>query len=156
MSEKFVFDEKDFEFMSWRGVRVHAIAFSPEDHELALDVDYITKSLEPAEAQNHFTYMVAPASMYFENASGIEFDLKIDNTYALAIAGIEQTYIRRTPNDKYEVWRYEIGFRHVGGIILEASGFKLFLRHNPMHSETEYLSPKRRGGISFSRVRTAP
>lgn len=155
LSEKRVWDEKDFEFMAWRDTQVHAMAFSPEDHEFALDIDYIAKRLAPTEGQHHAAFLVAPASMYFENASSIQINVMIDSAYELTISEIKQTYIRRTPSDKYEVWRYEIEFHRSGNIKLEASGFKLFLRRAAVHTATQQLSLKERGGVSFGRERIA-
>jgi hypothetical protein len=153
--DKWIWDETDFDSMSWHDNRVHAIAFDSDTYEFALDLDFITKWCDPPEGQNHFTFFVAPASMMFENPSNIAIDLTIGNIYVLFISEISRTYLRRTPNDKYNVWKYDIEFHHTGHISLEATGFKLYLRTSPMQTSSQHLSAEQRGGVSFNRERIA-
>ena len=149
-SEKMCFDERDFESLSWHDNRVHGIAFSPEAYELSLDIDHITKWFTPGPGENLFNFLLAPATMCFRNASNIDTNFKIESIYDLSISELRRTFLRRSPNDLFDVHKYEVEFHYVGAISLEATGFLLSLRRKPIRTGSQFFEREERGGVSFA------
>ena len=65
--EKSLWTETDFEEMGWHDATIHAIATPNSEFEIAFDIDYILKWVDPAEDQTHFRYWVSPATLVFWN-----------------------------------------------------------------------------------------
>ena len=49
-----IFDDKDFEKLSFHDNFVHAMTFDPETGELLLDIDYLAKWISPEKRRSFF------------------------------------------------------------------------------------------------------
>ena len=61
--------------MGWHDSRIHAVAFLTEKFELAFDIDYILRWVQPSEDEYH-RFWVAPATLVFENIHEVKFDIE--------------------------------------------------------------------------------
>ena len=155
MSKQTSWDESNFESMSWHDNRVHAVTFSPDNFEFGLDLDYIVEWYDPAKDENNFSFSLAPATLLFQNASNIIIDVIIDNIYELFVKEITQSFIKKSPNQKFNIFKYAILFHHNGKIELEATGFKQNLRKEPVKTNAQSFTVNERGGISINNKKTA-
>jgi hypothetical protein len=75
--EKAVWTDADFVTMGWHDATVHAIAFHEDEQnaELLLDLDYIVRWIDPEPPAEHLTFLVAPATLVFENVWGLDGEL---------------------------------------------------------------------------------
>jgi hypothetical protein len=75
--EKAVWTAADFDRMDWHDARVHAITFHEveQDAELLLDLDYIVRWIDPEPPAEYFSFLVAPATLVFENVWCLEGEL---------------------------------------------------------------------------------
>lgn len=77
--EKWIWTEDDFDIMGWHDSKIHALAFVPEDFEIAFDIDYILQWIHPKPNETYFKFWVAPATLVFENVRDVEFDIESYN-----------------------------------------------------------------------------
>jgi hypothetical protein len=77
--EKWIWTEDDFDIMGWHDSKIHALAFVPEDFEIAFDIDYIFQWIHPKPNETYFKFWVAPATLVFENVHDVEFDIESYN-----------------------------------------------------------------------------
>jgi hypothetical protein len=150
--DKWIWDQSDFDELGWHDSRVYSVAFIPETYELALDIDYIFKWVDPAAGEEHFTFWVAPVSIYFENVSDIELDVKVGSDYEIEISELRQQHIGKIPKGELDWWQYEIECQN-GLIALKATGFKFYVRKAPVHKQSQCLTIEERGGVNFGRER---
>jgi hypothetical protein len=154
--EKAIWTQSDFDTMGWHDATVHAIAFHEDaaDAELLLDIDYIVRWIGPEPPAEHFTFLVAPATIVFENVWTLEGELGAQRTL-LQIQDIH----RRAPQHDWDrnagvhPWTieghdFELGFL--------ASGFRQHFRARPVKSASQRLDLGERGGISFEQPSTFP
>src|SRR5689334_9123992 len=77
--EKAVWTDGDFDTMGWHDATVHAIAFHEDEQgaqdALLLDLDYIVRWLDPEPPAEYFTFLVAPATLVFENVWNLQGEL---------------------------------------------------------------------------------
>jgi hypothetical protein len=89
-----VWTDADFDQMGWHDVRVHAIGFFEDDletpAELALDIDYIVRWIDPEPPDEYFTFDIAPATLVFSDVWGLEGELQAFQRTLLTIDGIER------------------------------------------------------------------
>lgn len=154
--EKPIWDDGDFEQMSWHDVTVWSAMSDRETFEYALDLDYIFQWVHPGEGETHFKFWVAPVTMVFENAHSILIDIE---SMGGTIEIIE--LLREDPsltwNGLWTQHRYRFDCRE-GEISLSSTGFKMFVRRKPQLLQGQTLGLKDRGGIGFGRAleSTAP
>jgi hypothetical protein len=77
--EKWLWTEIDFEIMGWHDCHIYAIAFVSEKFEIAFDIDYIFEWVYPKPNEKYFSFWVSSATLVFENAYNIEFDISSYN-----------------------------------------------------------------------------
>jgi hypothetical protein len=66
--DRAVWTDADFETMGWHDNAVHAISFADdESSRLLLDLDYILRWLQPEPPKKNFSFLIAPATLIFEN-----------------------------------------------------------------------------------------
>ena len=70
---KLIWNESDFDVMSWHDNFVHALTFDPDENLFFLDIDYITEWINPKERTSHFTFVVAPSTLIFKNVCDFAF-----------------------------------------------------------------------------------
>jgi len=150
--EKLVWTEADFDTMGWHDVTIHAVAFFPERFEFGLDLDYIFRWVDPEDEGGCCTFWVAAATMVFENAYDIVFE--VDTSAGLEVAHISRAD-PKPPHDAKAAgrdteWTWTIQCQE-GAIRLRSVGYKMFVRTAPVLQGGQTLDPEIRGGISFAR-----
>jgi hypothetical protein len=148
--EKAVWTDDEFDTMGWHDATVHAIAFHEDerDAELRLDLDYIVRWIDPEPPAEHFTFLVAPATLVFENVWYLEGEIGTVSRTLLQIQNIERG---EPENDRQremglQLWVIEWSQGHE--LTLLASGFRQHFRRRPVHAG-QWLELDERGGISF-------
>lgn len=145
---KFVWTESDFEQMNWRDASVYAFAFLPKRAEFVLDIDYILGRTEQAVNQSNF--LVAPATLVFENIS--DFRIELNPNRQIEIANIERSERRKPENsDRETEWKWIIKTNQ-GDLTFRSAGFKQHFKGMPIFGQEKTLDLDLRGGFSFSRV----
>lgn len=147
--DKALWTHADFGTMGWHDATVHAIAFheNDDDAEFLLDLDYIVRWIDPQPPTEHFTFLVAPATLVFENVWSLEGELGAHRTL-LQILDIH----RREPenerhrNSGVQPWTIDGDFFELGFL---ASGYRQHFRARPIETVSQRLSLGERGGISF-------
>jgi hypothetical protein len=153
--EKWIWTDADFEKMGWHDSQIYAFAFLSETYEFVLDIDYILRWVHPAPEETYFQFWVSPATLVFENAGDIKFDLE-----TLYGNGVEiQDVHRQNPRileaglaAGTNMWRWVIEAQE-GEISLDATGYKQFFRKKPSFHQEQTLELRIRSGISFHRGR---
>ena len=152
--EKWIWTEADFEEMGWHDSHIHGLAFSPDDFELAFDVDYILEWIDPEPDETYFKFWVAPATLVFKNVHDVEFEIDSYNG-KLEIENIKRDAESRpinaelTGNTREWLWTIEC---QEGEIRLRSGAYEQFIRAAPQLSVRQTLDRKTIG-ISFARGR---
>lgn len=137
--EKSVWSESDFEIMGWHDCPIYGVQF--EDN-VAFDLDYIFKWVL-VENENSYKFWMSPATLIFEQARNLRIDIELEFINGLEIAEIHQ---KKIENNEY---KYHIETQE-GDIYLIASGYKQYIRKDPILKQSQGLSEKERGGYSFN------
>lgn len=153
--EKWIWTDANFEQMGWHDSPIYAFAFLAESNEFVLDIDYILRWVEPAQDETHFNFWVSPATLVFENAYDVKFDLKTRYGIRIDIQDID----RRNPRvleagllAGTNEWRWVIEAQE-GEISLDATGYKQYFRKKPFLQREQALEMDARNGVSFYRGR---
>lgn len=151
-AEKSAWTEADFEAMGWHDATIHAIALRTDAFELALDIDYILKWVDPAEAQTHVRFWVSPATLVFWNL--YELSANLEPNQEVSILGIDRSDPARPRNADHvgrdTDWHWTIECRE-GEIKFRSCGFLQYPRAAPQFGKSQSVSAKERGGYSFDR-----
>lgn len=154
--EKAVWTDGDCDTMGWHDATVHAIAFheNEENAELLLDLDYIVRWFDPEPPAEHFTFLVAPATLVFANVWSLEGELGAQRT----LLQIQDIHRREPENDRHRnasvrPWTIE---GHDFELTFLASGFRQHFRDSPVHTASQRLELGARGGISFEQPVSLP
>lgn len=153
--EKWVWTDADFQQISWHDSPIYAFAFLAGSNEFVLDIDYILRWVQPTQDEAHFNFGVFPATLVFENACDIKFDLKTRYGIRIDIQKID----RRNPK-VFEAgflagtneWHWVIEAQE-GEISLDATGYKQFFRKKPFFQREQTLESDNRNRVSFYRGR---
>jgi hypothetical protein len=136
--EKSVWSEADFEKMGWHDCPIYGVRF--EDN-VAFDIDYIFKWVR-YENESSYKFWLSPATLVFEQARNLKVEIDMQFINGLEIAEIHQKKIN---NNEYE---YHIETQE-GDIRLSASGYKQYIRKDPILKQSQSLSAEERDGYSF-------
>lgn len=155
MTDAYVLDRSrwtaaDFDAMGWHDATIHGIAFRPDVWELALDLDYILRWVEPVAGESHYRFWVAPATLIFENVSAMRFQLECQG--AVSLQGIERGSPESTRPDfkgPAQQWPWVLDCNE-GEIALTATGYRQIFRQPPRLQAQQSLSLADRGGVSFA------
>lgn len=148
---QWIWTESDFDEMGWHDVRIHACAANPENHELLFDIDYIMQWEPPIPSAIGFTFWIAPATLVFAHVSEVEMQFaSVDGSFA--IEDIQRFDAQTTPNGKLTHWRWLID-GNAGSVRFRATGYRQYLRRQPVPVAAQQLTYEQRGGFSFSRER---
>jgi hypothetical protein len=147
---KALWTDADFDVMGWHDATIHAIAFEETDDRAALllDLDYVVRWIEPQPPSPGFSFLVAPATLVFENVWSLDGDVNAQRTL-LGITDLHRLEAEtdRQRNAGVRPWRIE-------GQDFEwrffAAGFHQHFRGVPCRSASQRLSTDERGGISFA------
>lgn len=147
--EKAVWTDADFDTMGWHDATVHALAFHEDEHDarLLVDLDYIVRWIHPEPPAEHFTFLVAPATLVFENVWDLQGELGAQRT----LLQIQDIHRREAENDRQRTagvqpWVVE---GHDFELTLLATSFRQHFRGRPVHTASQRLELDARGGISF-------
>ena len=150
---KFVWTEADFEQMNWRDASVYAFAFLPERTEFVLDIDYVLGQMNQSENKDSGKFMVAPATLVFENVR--ETRIELEPNQKIEITNIERAEPRNPKNtellNRALEWKWVIKTNQ-GEINLRSTGFKQHFKGMPIFGSERSLDLDLRGGFSFSRA----
>jgi hypothetical protein len=135
----------------WHDAIVHAIAFHEDEQEaeLLLDLDYIVRWIDPEPTAEYFSFLVAPATLVFENVWHLDGELGTASRTLLRILNIER---REPENDRQremglQLWVIQWSQAHE--LTLVASGFRQHFRRRAVQTGIQSLELDERGGISF-------
>jgi hypothetical protein len=143
-----VWDQADFDSMGWHDVRIHAFATFPDTFEIAFDIDYIAGWEKPAPDSRYFRFHVAPATLVFTDVSSVVMNIESgDGTLTLEEMQREKAEPTPTGEPDY-LWTLAA---HEGLIAVRASGFRQYLRRQPVLVDTQSFTLADRGGVSFAR-----
>ena len=136
--EKLVWSESDFEIMGWHVCPIYGIHFADN---VALDIDYIFKWVL-SEKDSHYEFWISPATLVFEQARNLRIEIDLDFVNGLEIDEIHQ---EKLENNEY---KYHLETQE-GDIHLIASGYRQYIRKNPIIKQSQCLSEEERDGYSF-------
>jgi hypothetical protein len=148
--EKLIWDENDFEQMGWHDSKVYAIAFEGEKFELALDIDYILKWLNPSDKESNYKFWVAPATLVFSNVYNLNI---IQQSLGLEIQDVYRENPVKPKNEIHIEGKTEYDWTietTSGKITFKAAGYKQYFRKPPALLDSQKIDFKERGGISFN------
>lgn len=148
--EKTIWIDKDFSSMGWHDATVWAISPNPDEYELLLDIDYIFQWVEPAEGNLYFQFWVSPVTMVFESAHSLKIGIESPGG-SIEIADLYREHPSLAPNGKFAEHTYRFVCQE-GEIRVRATGFQMFVRRSPVLLQTQGLSLKQRGGVSFEKA----
>ena len=147
--EKPIWTEIDFNSMGWHDAKVWGFLANPDEWEYLIDLDYIFKWVHPQEGEEYFQFWVAPVTMVFENAYEINIDLESQQGQ-IEVADLHMGNPRKSKNGKFTDYTFRFDCQE-GKITLSATGFKMYVRKNPILQKSQSLDLKKRGGINFER-----
>lgn len=150
--DKAIWTERDFDQMGWHDAQIHGMCFQEKEGnwtgDLAFDIDYIFKWVNPAEFEKYFTFWIAPCTLIFHDVIGLKINIDTAD-YSLEpidIADIKMEVIKN--GDLYE-YNFEVEL-HIGQIAFKSyKGYTQTVRMLPKRVEQQILLPSERGGISF-------
>lgn len=144
---KWVFTNADFESMSWHDNALRGIAIPSGDDELAFDLDYIFKWIEPKVEDGFYQFWIAPVTLLFSRAHEIRSEIRSVEKLLVDLI-VRSDSVNKRPTNTYPEWLWTIDCND-GDISFLASGFRQFTRKLPVLSSAHYLSMEERGGICF-------
>jgi hypothetical protein len=174
--ERCVWTDDDFEAMGWHDSCVHAVAVEDDGwSRLLLDLDYIVNWEKPAPSETAWRFMVAPATLVFENVWDLEGDIAAASGMAqrvlLLIDAVrrEGDVMEDVRRGRRERWmsgmagghdlmgppetgyldRWEIS-GHNFALRFLADGFHQHFRAQPTLTGKQSLTAAERGGFSFA------
>lgn len=150
--ERAIWTHSDFEAMGWHDATIHAIAFLPATWELALDIDYILRWVEPAPGEESYSFWVAPATLIFENT--FETQIELEPMDEVTMQGLERRDaqpMRPGFEGPHTAWQWVVDCNE-GSITLRATGFRQIFRQAPILVSRQTLEPPERGEISFAQT----
>ncbi|MBT8357475.1 MAG: hypothetical protein KJO61_06885 [Deltaproteobacteria bacterium] len=136
--EKLVWSESDFEIMGWHDCPIYGILFADN---VAFNIDYIFKSILN-EQNGHYKFWISPATLVFEQARNLKIEINSDFINGLEIADIHQQKLENS-GYKYHMETQE------GDIRLIASGYRQYIKKNPVLKKSQGLTDEERDGYSF-------
>jgi len=139
--------------MGWHDNRIYSFAFIQEEDEFRLDIDYIFKWVEPPRGEDYFSLWVSPATLCFENVSEVNLHIDIGGGawYELQIYEIRRTLLEKSSASDTDSWLYEIELTN-GSIKVKATGYKMYVRKQPVHTNSSVLTLSEPQGISLEKI----
>ncbi|WP_456846797.1 hypothetical protein [Cellulomonas sp. P5_C6] len=149
-----VWTERDFAQLGWHDATIWAFDVRRADYSdldarawptdrVVLDLDYITRWVQPSRGRQHFTFWVAPCTLVFAGVTELVLDVRPGR-----IEDLEITDIHAVDGG----WHVE---GHGIDMKIAATGFTQTFRRIPVHIEGQSLDLAARGGYSYSE-RPAP
>jgi hypothetical protein len=153
--EKVVWTDGDFDQMGWHDATIHGFGFvegeKPWLGRLMLDIDYITEWIAPEPPSPYLSFRVAPATLVFEEAVGIDLHLSSESvTFGVALQILS---VRRSRAQTEGSIPQRHDYRIQGSdfeLRFAAARFRQCLRARPVHARRQSLSVTQRGLPSFA------
>ena len=151
--EKNLWTEQDFDNMGWHDSLIYGIAFD-KAYEIAFDIDYIFKWVEPVGDEVRYKFWVSPCTLVFENLHSLKLDIEITEPFEFEIDDVSREVSGAPKNAEYinrdleYSWQIET---HQGAISFNSVGFKQFVRQKPILLQQQTIPFEVRGGTSFER-----
>src|SRR6185437_13031395 len=95
--------DADFEQLGWHDVHIHGIATAPARFELCFDVDYITTWMCGPPSQGRTQFLVAPATVTFENVQHVRVTVSSEQGL-LSIDEVRRSNRRLLPGSGVGLW----------------------------------------------------
>lgn len=145
-----VWTEADFAWMGWHDASIWAFDVqqggcsgadsSDPTHSVTLDLDYITRWVDPKKPDKHFTFWVAPCTLIFPEVTEMELS----------------AYTSDGPYEIADIHAVRGGW-HIEGhdgfdLKVAAAGFRQVFRQRPVHVESQRLELPARGGFSYDQA----
>jgi hypothetical protein len=153
---KSVWTEADFEEMVWLDTVVWAMAFFPQNFELALDIDHTVRWIPPHGSSDavHYDRWTAPATLVFRNVGDLDIDADLILSASIDDVLRRDQGVPRNRDDIEEKVDWQWVLECVTGEIrFRSTGFREYFRRQPVMKNR--LALDERGGISFDRTITA-
>ena len=148
--EKIKWTEQEFDQMQWHDNKIYAIGFGLNENELAFDIDYILKWINPEHNENNFKFIVVPATLIFRNVYDVNISLSLTD---LVIDDLYKNNPVQPKNGNYicEQFEYEWTIETTNGeITFKSVGYNQYARQVPKLITTQSFNLSERGGISFA------
>jgi hypothetical protein len=145
--ERRIWSDETFDEISWHDVHIHGIACIPDRFEFCLDIDYLVEWRCPPPGHGPAQFLVAPATLVFENVSGVVIGVNSQQGL-LTISEVRRERRDALPGASVPSWQWLLKCEE-GEITFRASGFHLVLRLSPVLSDVQCLGSDRRGLPSF-------
>jgi hypothetical protein len=158
-TDQTVWTEIDFDKMGWHDVAVHALGFEQgrDSARLLLDIDYILQWLDPVPPSDFYSFVIAPATLVFENVWSLKGDLDAEAIGERTLLQIES--IERTDADDRAAARGLQRWTVLGHnfeLTFLAGGYRQHLRRRACTvNNAQRLSSQERGGIGFAQPQPA-
>lgn len=147
--EKPIWSDADFEIMGWHDTTIWSMLADTDNYEFLLDIDYIFKWVDPNPGEIYFKFWVAQATMIFENAHDIKIDIE-SSQGSIEIDSLLMENPTISPNGKFINKTYTFECQE-GSVSLVATGFKMFVRAQPVLNQRQSFNLLQRGGVGFGR-----
>lgn len=150
--EKVIFkqDFSDFGNLNFHDCSIYAFGFDKESYQFLIDIDLIINWLEIGES---FTFELCPATVVFNNAWDIEFDISIN--LDLIIDNISRTNPRIPKNIEFlpkSSIEYDWTIDTLqGSIKLKSIGMSIYQRKDLCRQKEQTLSFNKRDSISLNK-----
>jgi hypothetical protein len=144
---KSIWSETDFEIMGWHDARLYGFTVFPETFELVLDLDYITRWVEPVPPDQYFSFWVSPVTLVFRDVQNLSATVDMHELCELEILALKRT---RFPDDRAG-WRWTLELSS-GELSVDASGYTQYFRRAPILQAQQCIDLERRGGVSYART----
>lgn len=149
-----VWTERDFGQLGWHDATLWAFDVQRADYgdldtpmcpadRVMLDLDYITRWVQPSRGGNSFTFWVAPCTLVFVGVTELVLEVRTGRAEHMEIADIHAVS---------GGWHVE---GHGFDMKIAATGFTQTFRLIPVHIESQSLDLAARGGYSYSEVPAA-
>ncbi len=142
---KSLWSESDFDLMGWHDACLYGFMVHSEAFELVMDIDYITRWLQPVPPQTSFNFYVAPATLVFREAHNMKASVELKE-----LTDIQILDIRREASTSVGCWRWHVEL-NCGEVEFDAAGFTQYFRRCPTPQASQVLGLDARGGVSYRR-----
>ncbi len=162
LPQKGLWTQDDYEQMNWHDVKIHAMGTVKTEYEfyhesdLVLDIDYIFEWVPEPPHSITFQFWVAPCTLVFQNPENFKWEfhqpqdfLLEYEIYALELLAKHPKPMAHYPDYCTYDWKMDL---QGGTMTLTSTGLQQFVRRPPILCESQSLTSKERGNISFSKT----
>lgn len=141
-----IWSDAEMEGISWHDSHVRSLLLGANSGQLLLDIDFICEWIEAREQHGIFSFYITPATLVFPYVQ--EIKVSLSTVAPMSIFSIEKENPTPTPQGNTSIWEWVIDGPH-GQIRLQATGYALYFRREPVLTHSQFLTLSERGGIAF-------